>query len=373
MRGHGEGSITHRKDGRWQCQISIGGGERKTLYGKTKKEVQEKLRLAINEQKQGVLSTGPQQTLEAYIRRWVEDVYKPSVRPSTYVQCCWAVRRYIVPILGRITLQKLTPEKIQAFHARLLEGGLKPSSVGVIHAFLHRALDDAVRWGLIGRNVSSLVSLPRVEEKDIQTLTSEQSRELIDTAKGYRIETFIILALATGARHGELLSLRWEDVDLERAVMHIRHTMHRVSGYGYVENTPKTKSGRRMVTLPDFAVEALRLHRVSQDAYRVAVGDKWVNNNLLFTSIHGGFLNPDTVRRWFRVILKAAGLPVKTRVHDLRHSMATLLFAVGVHPKIVQERLGHSKISMTLDMYSHVLPSMQEDAANKINDLLKGS
>lgn len=371
-RGHGEGSIYQRSDGRWAASITLEGGnrKRKTFYGKTRKEVQEKLRVALNDQKQGTLVTGPKQTLETYLYQWLEDVYKPTVRSSTYVQYKWAIRRHLVPALGNITLQKLTPERVQTFYARLLEEGLKASTIGVVHAVLHKALENAVRWNLVARNVSSLVSLPRIVEHEVQALTPEQARTLVEAAKGYRIEALIILALATGARHGELLALRWQDVDLERKVLHIRHTVTRLGGYGFVENEPKTRSGRRRITLPDFAVDALKAHRLKTEEVRLEAGDKWVEQGLVFPNIYGGFINPSVVRRWFRVILKKAGLP-DMRFHDLRHSAATILLTMGVHPKAVQERLGHSNITMTMNTYSHVLPSVQQDVASKMDDALR--
>lgn len=367
-RGHGEGSIYQRKDGRWAASITLEGGtrKRKTFYGKTRKEVQEKLRVALNDQKQGTLATGPKQTLETYIYQWLEEVYKPTVRPSTYMQYKSAIRCHIVPALGNVTLQKLTPSKVQSFYARLLDEGLKASSIGVVHAVLHKALENAVRWNLVARNVASLVSLPRIVQHEVQVLTPEQARTLVDAAKGYRIETLIILALATGARRGELLALRWQDIDLERKVLYIRHTFTRLGGYGYVESDPKTKSGRRSITLPDFAVDALKAHRLMVDKVRLKAGDRWIERGLVFPNRYGSFLNADVILRWFHIILKKAGLP-DMRFHDLRHSAATILLTMGVHPKVVQERLGHSDITMTMNIYSHVLPSVQQDVADKMN------
>jgi len=258
MRGHGEGSIYRQTDGRWTAAITLENHKRKVFYGKTRKEVQEKLRVALNDQKQGTLATGPKQTVDTYLTHWLENVYKPSVRPTTYMQARSAVRHHIIPSLGRIALQALTPEKIQAFYSKMLDEGLSARSVTHVHAMLHKDLDNAVRWNLISRNVSSLVSLPRIQRFEIYVLTLEQARKLIETAKGHRVEPILIIALATGLRHGELLALRWEDVNLEQKVLYVRHTVTRVGTYGYVENEPKTKSGRRRITLPDFAVDAFR-------------------------------------------------------------------------------------------------------------------
>ncbi len=374
MRGHGEGSITHRKDGRWQCQISIkndkGKTERKTLYGKTKKEVQEKLRLAINEQKQGTLATGPRQTLAVYLPYWLENICKPLVRKATHKQYRSALNAHFLPALGQLTLQNLRPEHIQSLYADMVEDGLAASTIGAIHAVLHKALEDAIKWNFVSRNVSSLVSLPRIERPEMHVLTPEQAHKLLETAKGSRIEVLLILAITTGARRGEMLALRWNDVDLEKGVMNICRTMSWVSGYGYVENEPKTKAGRRRIMLTDAAIAALKEHKVRQKEARVIAGDEWKERDIVFSNIYGSFLNPNAVLVWYHSLLEKAGLP-DMRFHDLRHSAATILLVMGVHPKVVQELLGHSTIAMTMDVYSHLLPSMHQDATDKMNTLFK--
>jgi integrase len=370
MRGHGEGSINHRKDGRWQAQISLDSGKRKTLYGKTRKEVQEKLRQAINEQKQGVLATGPQQTLETYLTNWIDNVCKPRVRKSTYMQYRSVIRAHLIPAFGRTTIQGLKPAKIQSLYAKKLEEGLAPSTIGVIHGVLHKALEDAVRWNLVSRNVSTLVSLPRIDRPEMRVLTPEQAHKLIEVARGSRIEALLVLAITTGARRGELLALRWDDVDLDNGVISIQHTMSRVGGYGYVENDPKTKAGRRRIMLPDAAIDALKEHKVRQEQARVKAKDRWKERGIVFCNIYGGFLNPDAVLKWYHALLNDAGLPIM-RFHDLRHSAATILLVMGVHPKVVQELLGHSTVAMTMDVYSHLLPSMHREATNRMNDVFK--
>ena len=372
MRGHGEGTIFQRKDGRWQAQITLEGGQRKrkTFYGKTKKEVQEKLRVAINQQKLGILATGPQQTLEVYLLNWLENVYKPHVRPLSYVQHRSAINLHLIPGLGKITLQKLTPERIQAFYAQKLQEGLAPRSIALIHAALHGALENAVKWNLVSRNVAKLVSLPRTERHEIQPLTPEQARKLIEVSRGTRLEAMLVVALTTGMRRGELLALRWEDVDIEHGVLQVRRTVNHVSGHGYVENGPKTKAGRRKIMLPNFTIVALKEHRLRQNKQRDDAGDKWQERGLVFTNASGSFMRPYSVLEWFSRILKDADLP-HMRFHDLRHSAATILLSKGVQPKVVQELLGHSNISMTMDVYGHVMPSMQQDAIQKLDDLYR--
>ena len=369
-RGHGEGSIYRRKDGRYVAAITLENRKRKTFYGKTRKEVQDKLNTALHEHKQGMLATGPQQLLKVYLEQWLEQVYKPSVKPNSYKHYSAVIRTHLIPSFGHIPVQKLTAAKVQAFYTQKLNEGAKPRTVIAIHAVLHRALEDAVKWGLVPRNVTKLVSLPHAERYEAQTLTVEQASRLLETARGSRIEALLLVAITTGMRRGELLALHWDDVDLEKGVLYVRRTMSKIVGYGYKESEPKTRTGRRKVVLPGVAMEALKEHRLRQDQARLEAGEKWHERGIVFSNKYGGFFDPDRLLLIFDKVLREAGLP-HMRFHDLRHSAATILLMSGVHPKVVQERLGHSTIAMTLDVYSHVLPSIQQEAADKMDDLFK--
>jgi integrase len=371
-RGHGEGSIYQRKDGRWVASVTLEHRKRKYFYGDTRREVQEKLKVALHEQQQGMLATGSQQLLKVYLESWLEQVYKPTVRPNTYKQFRSIVHHHLIPAFGHIAVQKLRAEKIQAYYAQKLKEGLSPRSIAVIHAVLHSALQNAVKWGLVSRNVSKLVTRPRFERYESQTLTGEQAMKLLEVANGSRIGALLLVALTTGMRKGELLALRWDDLDLENGVLYVQRTVSRIPGRGYLESEPKTKSSRRRIVLPTVAIEALKEHFVNQEKVRMKAGEKWNERDIVFTNTYGGFLRPDTVLDAFHQLLKDAGLP-PMRFHDLRHSAATILFVAGVNAKVVQELLGHSKISMTLEIYSHVLPSMQQEAAGKMDEVFKKS
>ncbi len=370
MRGHGEGSITQRKDGRWQAQISLEGGKRKTYYGKTKKEVREKLRLAINEQKKGTLVTAPNQTLESYLTYWLENVSRVRTRARTYEQYLSVLQVHLIPGLGKIELHKLTIQHVQSFYSRKHKEGLAPATIAGIHTVLHKALNDALRNDLVARNVSSLTSRPTVRRSEPQVLTVEQANKLLEVARGQRMEAFVILALTTAARIGELLGLHWDDLDFEHKSMSIRRSIGRVKGRGILEGETKAKSSRRTILLTDVAIDVLEEHRSKQNELRLMAGEDWIDKGLVFCRINGEFFAPETMRDWFKALLSDAGLP-DMRVHDLRHSAATILLVRGVHPKVVQEMLGHSRISMTMDVYSHVLPSMQQPAIDKMNDAFK--
>lgn len=293
-RGHGEGSIYRRKDGRYAAAITLENRKRKTFYGKTRKEVQDKLNTALHEHKQGMLATGPQQLLKVYLEQWLEQVYKPSVKPNSYKHYSAVIRTHLIPSFGHIPVQKLTAAKVQAFYTQKLNEGAKPRTVIAIHAVLHRALEDAVKWGLVPRNVTKLVSLPHAERYEAQTLTVEQASRLLETARGSRIEALLLVAITTGMRRGELLALHWDDVDLEKGVLYVRRTMSKIVGYGYKESEPKTRTGRRKVVLPGVAMEALKEHRLRQDQARLEAGEKWhergsclATNTVVFLTLIG--------------------------------------------------------------------------------------
>ncbi len=371
-RGHGEGSIYRRKDGRWVASITLEHRKRKYFYGETRREVQEKLKVALHEQQQGMIAAGPQQLLKVYLERWLEQVCKLTMRPNTYKQYRSIVYHHLIPSLGYIKLQKLTAEKVQEFCAQKQNEGLSPGTVALVHSVLNTALENAVRWGLVARNVAKLVTLPHVERYEAQTLTMEQALKLLELARGSRIETLLLVALTTGMRRGELLALRWDDVDFEKGVLHVRRTMSHIPGMGYKEGEPKTKAGRRTIVLSSVTIEALKEHRFDQKQARIMAGEKWQERGIVFCNIYGGFFNPVKVLALFQRLLREAGLP-HMRFHDLRHSAATILLEARVHLKMVQERLGHSSIATTADIYSHISPEMQQETVDKIDDLFRRS
>ena len=374
-RGNGEGSITQRANGTYQARITLEDGTRKSIYGKTRKEVQEKLKVALREQQQGTLVTAPQQKLEDFLKQWLEDTQKHSIRPRSFERYDEIVRLHIVPVLGRIQLQKLTPQQVQSFYTKKINEGFKAGTVASFHNVLHKALDTAVRWNLIAKNVCDVVSPPRAEKFEFQPLTVEQIRKLLEVAKGHYMEALFKLALATGMRRGELMGLKWQDVDLNTGVLQVRRILTRIpskmEGKGFIESEPKTRMSRRSVVIASFALEALREHHSRQLDAIIKAGPLWQFNDYVFCTSIGTHINPTTdMLEPLNELLEKAGLP-HIRFHDLRHSAASLLMSQGVHPKVVQELLGHSTIAMTMDVYSHVLPSMQQDAMSKLNDVLK--
>ncbi len=368
MGRHGEGSVYPSGDGRFRAYITLESGKRKYFSGKTKKEVKEKLKKAQLEQQQGILPTGPEQTLAQYLADWLA-VHKERVRPRTYERYEAIIRLHLVPKLGSVPLQKLTGQHLERLYTGLRESKLSSTTVDAVHNMLHTALDRAVRLGLIARNVSKLVSPPRKEHQEIRPLSPDEVRQFLEAAKGHPREALFIVALATGMRRGELVGLKWQDINLEARVLQVRRSLTRMpTGQGYKETEPKTKSGRRSIALVPFAVEALGQHWEHQQEEKARAGELWRDHGYVFCKSDGSHLNPGhDVYEQFKIVLKKAGLP-DVRFHDLRHSTATLLLSKGVHPKVVQEILGHSAINITMDTYSHVLPNIQRDAMGRMDD-----
>jgi integrase len=366
---YGAGSVYQREsDKRWVASIKDpNSGERIERYAKTRREAEKKLEDIKFEIRQGTLATGPQQTLAQYLEYWLETVHRPRVRISSYYKDRGIIYNHLIPTIGHITLQKLTPYHVQNLCHSKEQAGLKPGTVGNIRQVLHNALKTAVNWGLVGRNICSVVPPPKAKPHARTVLDMDQAKQLLAIAKGNRLEGLLTLTVATGLRRGEILSLKWADVNLEERSIQIQRTMSRVGKFGVVASEPKTVRGRRKILLPQFAVEALKQHRQYQLERKAQAGEQWEEHDFVFPNLYGRFWEPTYLDQMFKRLLVTSGLPV-VRFHDLRHSAATILLSMGVHPKVVQELLGHSQISTTLDTYSHVLPSMQQEAMKMLDE-----
>ncbi len=361
--GHKEGSIYYvEARDRWVAEITLETGKRKKAYCKTRQEAQRKKNEMLRELERGMLATGPQRKLGEYIQDWLENTHKSKLRLSVYLNYRKHVK-HIVAGLGDIWLQKLTPQQVQSFLTKKLDEGLSPKYVREMLGVLRLALKNAVQWGYISRNVCELVTRPRVPKHDIAPLTLEQAQRFRQHLQGHRFEVLITMAVVTGMRRGELLSLRWSDIDFQRNVLQVLHTVDRFTGYGYVEGEPKSAAGVRSIRLPGFLVEMLKQHQREQMA-RKRRAKRWEERDLVFPNLRGGYLHPNHLGEAFRALLEQAGLP-PIRFHDLRHSAATILLSMGVNIKVIQEMLGHSDISITLRVYGHLLPSMQQEAIEK--------
>lgn len=369
-RGHGEGTIYQRKDGRWTASITLETGKRKSFYGKTRKEVADKLDQARYEQKQGILATGPQQKFKDYLLQWFEEVQKPILRPSSIERYERDINNHILPALGHIQLQKLTAQQLQSFYNRKRKDGYAPESIITMHKVIHKSLENAVKWRLIPRNVSDDVALPKHEaEREAQVFTMKQVRHLLDIAQGHRLEAMIVLLLDTGMRHGEITALRWDDVDLDKKTLYIHRTVSRLK-QGHIEGETKTASSERTIILSPSVIPVLQAHRNRQEKMKHHAGAKWREMNLVFPSKTGGYLAQGSNRKSFYHLLDIAELP-RIHIHELRHTAITLMQEMGLNQKAIQERVGHATMSMTWK-YTHVSQQMQEEIASRLDTLLWG-
>lgn len=297
-------------------------------------------------------------TVAVYLEDWL-DATRDTIRPSTWTRYAGMVRTHLVPHLGRIPLSKLAAGDVERM-LRDMEGS--PRTRHHARAILRTALARAVRHGLILRNAAGLAEPPRVEHREVEAWEAAQVRTFLDAIRGHRLEALFTVAVVTGLRQGELLGLRWSDVDLSGGTLTVRQSLQRVDGKMTAVET-KTARSRRTVPMPELALSALRALRTAQEG---GIGSLYV-----FTTASGGPLYGTAVYREFMAAAEAARLP-RIRFHSLRHTAASLLLAQGTHPRVVMEMLGHSTIALTMNTYSHVVPALERDAADRMNAILTG-
>jgi integrase len=374
-RGNNEGSIYEH----WRNEKKVGyrgaytvhtaeGPKRRYVSGRTREEVRQKLAKAMADRDSGLVFDAGSLTVGEYLDRWLKDSVRGTVRTSTYERHEGIVRTHLNPVLGRIWIKNLTPTHVRGLHREKLDAGLARATVRKIHSTLHKALSQAVSDGLIPRNAAA-IKAPRADPEEMHPLSAEEARALLKAALGERFEALYMLAMTTGLRRGELLGLRWRDADLEHGVLRVGRALVREGGRYRLGET-KTKRGHRSIRFTSQAVSALGAHRKRQLEEKLRLAGLYEDHDLIFATQKGTPLNPENlVKRSFKPLLERAGLP-EIRFHDLRHTCATLLLGRGVHPKLVQELLGHATIAMTLDTYSHFLPSMGDQTARAMEETL---
>jgi integrase len=358
-RANGEGSIYRKSDRLWCGQFVLPTGKRRTVYGKTRREVVQKLA----ELQCDPTTTAPgRSTLGQFMTRWFETA-SPSLRPTTCATYRSLIKCHVLPYVGDEQLTRVSPLTLEQLYADLEAKGVSPRMRQQVHALLHCALGKAVRLKLIRDNPASVVDRPRARRREIRALTADEVGVLLRAAEGDRLEALYVVAVTTGLRQGEIFALKWKDINLRQRVLSVRRALLDAGGHREIAD-PKTAKGKRRVELPDLAVKALKAHRGQLQV--TPHPESWV-----FTDVRGGTLRRSNfIRRNWAPLLAHAGLD-GVRFHDLRHTCASLLLAGGIHPKVVQERLGHATIAITLDTYSHVVGSLQRDAADRIDALLK--
>jgi integrase len=370
-RGNGEGSIyPHKRGG-----VKVGyrgsywvdtaeGPKRRYITGETREDVAEKLAKAISDRADGLVFDAGSTTTGEYLTRWLSDSVHGTVQGSTYRSYGRVVDGHLVPGVGRVKLAKLRPDHIRRLYRSMLDAGKATRTVQYAHTLLKRALAQAVMDGLIPRNAAEAVRPPKLKRDEIQPLNADQVWALLD-ASDERSGALYTVAVRTGMRPGEILALRWSDVDLEAGTVQINRALSEGEF-----STPKTPRSRRRISLSPATVAALKAHRKRQLEERIAKAGLWEDHGLVFPSSVGTPKSQRNLNREFKNAAKRAGLPDHFKLYDLRHTCATLLLSRNVHPKYVQELLGHASIALTLDTYSHVIPGMDGGTGGAIDEAL---
>lgn len=370
-RGSGEGTIYQRKrDGRWEAKITLPDGRRKSHYADTQAEARRWLTSVQRDRDRGLpIARDERTTLAQYLGDWLE-TKRPTIRPGVWLRYERNVRLHLIPGLGRVRLAQLTTQAVQALYARLLAEGLAPGTVRTIHKNLNCALNEAVELGIVVQNVARRAKPPRPPSTERPIFTFAQCEHLLAAVAGHRLETLMVLELTTGMRQGELLGLRWADVNLDDAALYVRHNAQRIPGSGVVMFAPKTDRGRRRIELSAVACEALRGHRTRQLAERMAAAPGvWQDHDLVFCSGRGTPIRRQHLQdRFYDPLLRACGLP-HIHFHDLRHTAATLMLESGVDILVVSQTLGHASVAVTLGLYGHVRPASRRQAAHAMDRL----
>ncbi|MFM9453054.1 tyrosine-type recombinase/integrase [Streptomyces europaeiscabiei] len=368
---NGAGTITKRKDGRFQCAVYVlqpdGTRARKFAYGKTWQECDTKRRELLAKVDQGVPVPTRSAKLSAWLPYWLDNVIKPRRKLSTYDKYESHVRLYLVPLLGAKRLESLGVADVRRFLVRL-EKESTAATAKESHRVLRSALSSACREELIARNVAKLVEPPRTDNRELMPWSLDETLDFLAASRKDPLYAAFVLAIAMGLRRGEIIGLRWSDLDLEGRVLYVRQQTQRRRGVLY-DDDPKSRR-RRVVPLPALCVAPLRWHRMRQTAARAKAGEQWHESGYVFTTRTGRQVEPRNVYRSFTRVAETAGLRV-IRLHDARHGTATLLTAAGVAPRVVMEILGHSQISITMDVYTHVVQDTQREAISHMDRLLK--
>jgi integrase len=372
-RGDGEGLIRKRADHRWEGRLDasqLGSSRRRrSVYGRTRAEVVKKLRQAKASLDQGLPLVDERIRFDAYLDTWLTEVVKPSRSRATWQGYEVNVRKHIAPLIGHRPLAKVSAADIQAVLNAKRREGLAPRTVQYIHATMRAALGVAYRWGLVARNVATLVDPVQLVREPVTPFTEEEVKRLLIAAAEHRLGAFYTVAIAVGLRPSEGLGLGWADVDLDRATVRVRRTLERHDGR-YVFKEPKSRTSRRTIPLPVTCLEALKTHRRHQLEERLAAGPEWEDWDLVFTTPLGRPVSRTEVSRQFGKLQEKAGV-AHHRLYDSRHTAASLLLAQGVAPRVVMEVLGHSSYALTMDTYTHVMAPLMRDAADAMDRALR--
>lgn len=368
---NGAGTITKRKDGRYQAAVYVlqpdGTRARKFAYGKTWEECDAKRRALLDKASNGIPVPTRSAKLSEWLPYWLDNVVQPRLKLSTYDKYEAHVRLYLIPMIGSKRLESLGVADVRRFLVQL-EKKTTAATAKESHRVLRTALTAACREELITRNVATLVEPPRAKARELSPWSLDETLDFLAAARRDPLYAAFVLAITMGLRRGELVGLRWADVDLDHRVLYVRQQTQRRRGVLY-DDDPKGRR-RRAVPLPAMCIAPLRWHRMRQNDQRVKAGEEWKGSDYVFTTRTGSPVEPRNVYRSFTRVAASAGLRV-IRLHDARHGCATILTAAGVPPRVVMEILGHSQISITMDVYTHVVQDTQREAISHMDRLLK--
>jgi integrase len=375
---NGRSTIIKRDDGRWHGYVSMGSRgdgrrDRRHVSATARTEVVKKVKALEAKRDAGLVSAaGPSMTVEEWLTYWVENIAPARVRPRTLDSYRSMIRMHLVPRIGKRRLERLMPEHLEQAYKQILATGLSAATVLRIHRLLHRALKIAMQRDRVARNVATLVEAPRQERPQTpEPLDVEECKRVLAAAEGRRNAARWTVALALGLRQSEALALQWRDIDFDKGRLVVRRGIHRVPGKGLVFTEPKTDRSRRTIALPGPLIAALQAQRETQDLERLVAGTEWQDWDLVFAQINGRPVDKHSDYEAWCALLRDAGVR-HIRLHDGRHTAATLLLTAGVHPRVVMELLGHSQMRTTTDIYSHVMPALAQEAADRMSTTLWG-
>ncbi len=379
------GSIIKRSEDSYTIVLNLGKdsatGKRKqqwvSLKG-NKRDAEKRLAELLHELDTGTFNKPGKQTLADYLEQWLRDTAYPNLTPRTYEGYEYNVRKYIIPTIGKVLLTELKPQHLQRLYSDKLsssggKGGLSSRTVQYIHNTLHKSLQDAVKTGILVRNPCDGVESPKVPRHEMQTMSEADIHIFLELARSTPYYALFYTLLFTGMRRSEILALRWSDVDLLLCQVSVNRTMHQLRSGTYkgqvIFKQPKTAKARRLIALSPSTAIVLREHREAQEKLRHSIDMMLSDDDLVFCQYDGKPYLPDSISHAWLRLARRSGLK-GIRLHDARHSHASLMLKQGIHPKIVQERLGHASIETTLDTYSHVVPGLQQAAANRFDDIV---
>ncbi len=372
MRGH----ITKRSKGSYTVVLNLGRspetGKRKQQWVNvkgTKREAEKRLSELLVQLDNGTYITPKKTTFADYLEMWLNEYAKNNLSPRGFERYAEIIRKHLIPDLGRVILTQLKPEHLQKHYTAKLNDGLSARTVRYHHALIHVALQTAVKWGLVNRNVADAVDPPRIQRNEMQTWDEDDINKFLERVKDSQYYGLFYTALFTGMRRSELLALRWQDIDFVYNQIYVSRGLHQLKDGSFVFTQPKSSKSSRTIALTPSTILMLREYQEEQKLERDITGNPLTNDDLVFSNIEGNPLRPNTITRAWTTLATKYGLKV-IRLHDARHTHASLMLKQGIHPKIVQERLGHSSIQMTIDTYSHVAPGIQEAAANRFDEIL---